>query len=167
VSGHTPWSEIPQKRNLRLDAYPLMIPLPWKLAEFKSTLKVEAVDDSHWRLLDRFIYDSDVAGERIIVPAGYVTDFASVPRIPIAYLLFGGRANAAATIHDWLYTTGIFPKCVADGVFYEAMRASGLRWDRAWWMWLGVAWGGGRAWRVCRANSNPNLFGLRFTRRLT
>ena len=33
------------------------------------------------------------------------TDFASVPRIPIAYLIAGGRANASATLHDNLYGT--------------------------------------------------------------
>jgi hypothetical protein len=157
VSGHTPWSEIRRKSLL---AAPI-----WKLAEFQSTLKVEAIDDRHWKLLDTFIYDSDVAGERIIIPAGFVTDFASVPRIPLAYLLFGGRANAAATVHDWLYTTGMFLKRMCDAVFYEAMRTSGVRLDFAWWMWLGVSWGGRRAWREHRADIYPDLFGLRLTRR--
>lgn len=166
MSEHTPWSEIRRKSPLAAPAAQRLVAFPaWGLAEFKTTLKVEAIDDFHWRLLEQFIYDSDVAGQRIIVPAGYVTDFASVPRIPIAYLLFGGRANAAATIHDWLYTVGTLPKRVCDAVFYEAMRASKMRWWRAWWMWLGVALGGGRAWRECRKDDNPNVYGVRAARR--
>lgn len=153
MSGHHPWAEIQRKRLLTAPA--------WKLAVFQSTLKVEQIDARNWKLLETFIYDSDVVAQRIIIPAGFVTDFASVPRVPIAYLLFGGRANSAATVHDWLYTTGMFPKRQCDAVFYEAMRASGVRLDIAWWMWLGVAWGGGRAWREHRADINPDLFGQR------
>lgn len=155
MSGHTPWRLIQRKQ-----------PIP--LTIFLNTLRVEAIDDSHWRLLDGLKYDSVLPGVgRITVPPGYVTDFASVPRIPIAFLLFGGRANTAAVVHDWLYTTGILPKRTADAVFYEAMRDTGINWWNAWWMWLGVALGGGHAWRVSRADSHPKLFDLRCTRRST
>jgi hypothetical protein len=124
---------------------------------FDSRLQVEQVDETHWRLLRSFTYNSDVAKARIIVPNGFVTDFASVPRVPVAYWLFGGEANAAAVIHDYLYTTGILPKSVADSVFYEAMRASGIGLLRARFMYWGVAYGGGVAWAAHRAVV-PKLF---------
>lgn len=155
MSGHTPWREIKRKR-----------PIP--LTIFLSPLRVEAIDDTHWKLLDGLIYDSEVPGVgRIIVPKGFTTDFASVPRLPLAFLLFGGRANLAATLHDWLYTRGIFPKRVADAVFYEAMRSTGIGWWTAWWMWIGVActWGGYKAWRDHRRERNPDLFGCRLQRK--
>lgn len=125
---------------------------------FNDRLQVEQVDSTHWRLLSTFRYDSAVAQARIVVPAGFVTDFASVPRLPIAFLLFGDMAQAAAVIHDWLYTTGLFAKAIADSVFYEAMRASGIGFWRARVMYWGVAYGGGLAWAKHRADHDPNLF---------
>ena len=116
------------------------------MSPVKSQLRVEAIDDTHWRLLDTFTYDSEVAGARITVPAGFVTDFASVPRLPFVFLLTGDTAHMAAVIHDFLYTTKLFPRETADAVFYEAMRSTGVpRW-RAWTMWLGVRVGGQAAW---------------------
>lgn len=116
------------------------------LPTFPRRLRVEEIDDSHWRLLEDFAYDSAVAGARIIVPAGFVTDFASVPRVPVAYWLAGDTAHAAAVIHDYLYTTGLLSKAVADSIFYEAMVASGISRWRAYPMYLGVRFGGGIAW---------------------
>jgi hypothetical protein len=40
----------------------------------------------------------------VTVPAGFVTDFCSVPRIPFAYLLFGNIGNRAGVAHDALYS---------------------------------------------------------------
>jgi hypothetical protein len=128
-------------------------------AGFIDRLQVEQVDETHWRLLRSFDYDSAVAKARIIVPNGFVTDFASVPRVPVAYWLFGGTAQAAAVIHDWLYSTGIFPKDIADSVFYEAMRASGMGFLRARFMYWGVAYGGAAAWAKHRAEV-PKLFSV-------
>lgn len=118
--------------------------------QVQSHLDVEELDDSHWKLIHEFVYDSDVAKSRIIVPAGFVTDFASVPRVPVAFWLTGDTAHMAAVVHDYLYSTGIFPKAVADQVFYEAMRATGIPLWRAWVMYQGVNWGGQAAWDAHR-----------------
>jgi hypothetical protein len=126
---------------------------------FTDRLQVEQVDASHWRLLRAFSYDSAIAKARIIVPAGFVTDFASVPRLPLVFLVVGDMAQAAAVIHDWLYTTGIFAKAIADNVFYEAMRASGIDLFHAKMMYWGVAYGGGSAWANHRMHPDP-LFRL-------
>lgn len=37
------------------------------------------------------------------VPEGYLTDFASVPRIPGVYWRYGNKATIPALWHDWLY----------------------------------------------------------------
>lgn len=94
------------------------------------------------KLLAPLVYHSDLIGRIVTVPAGFVTDYASVPRIPVAYLLAGGCADAAAVVHDWLYTTHEVDRATADAVFREAILAGGEpRW-RAWLMWLGVRIGG-------------------------
>jgi hypothetical protein len=129
-------------------------------AVFQTRLRVEQVDDSHWRLTDEFVYDSDVAHARIVVPAGFVTDFASVPRIPIAFWLVGDTAHAAAVVHDYLYATGIFPKAVADDVLYEAMVTSGMPAWRCHLIYWGVRLGGRHAWDEHR-DQNPTDHNLR------
>lgn len=116
------------------------------MSPVRSQLRVEAVDDTHWRLLESFTYDSEVAKARITVPAGFVTDFASVPRLPLAFLLTGDTAHMAAVVHDFLYSIKIFPRETADAVFYEAMRATGVPAWRAYLMWLGVRVGGQIRW---------------------
>jgi hypothetical protein len=90
------------------------------------------------RVLAPFVYDSDVLGRRVTVPEGFITDLASVPRLPLAYLLFGGVSNEAAVIHDFLYSGGKVTRKQADDVFCEAMKAEGVAGWRRGPMWLGV-----------------------------
>jgi hypothetical protein len=77
------------------------------------------------------------------VPAGFVTDLASTPRIPFVYEIGGGVANMASVIHDWIYTTHVVPRNVADAVLREASAVNGMSWLRRQIMWLGVRIGGG------------------------
>lgn len=96
-----------------------------------------------WELTSPLMYQSDVAGATIAVPRGFHTDFASVPRIPIAYMLAGNTAHDAAVVHDYLYTTGEFPRDVADKVFLEAMGVAGIPAWRRYAMYYAVrAFGG-------------------------
>ena len=97
-----------------------------------------------WELVEPLVYDSDRAAMTITVPAGFKTDFASVLRLPVIYLFFGDKAHAPATVHDYLYHSGIVPRNVADDVFYEAMRVSTkLSGFERWMMWAAVrAFGG-------------------------
>jgi len=100
------------------------------------------VDDGKWRLGKPLSYSSKVARRVITVPAGFETDLASVPRLPVVYWLCGGRANKPAVVHDFLYTKGILPRDVADAVFLEAMQAVGVPFIYRRLMWAGVRLGG-------------------------
>jgi hypothetical protein len=110
------------------------------------------VDDDHFAIGADVTFDTAVAGARIIVPPGFVTDFASVPRVPLAFMLVGDRAHVAATIHDFLYTTGIWHKNIADLVFKEAAIATGVAPKWAEIMYQGVRFGGEAAWE---GHGNP------------
>lgn len=102
--------------------------------------------DEIYTVVEPFIYDSDVLHARITVPVGFETDLASVPRLPVVYLLTGATGNEAAVIHDYLYTMQPCTRAQADEVFYEALLAAGApRW-RAWLMWAGVRAGGASHW---------------------
>lgn len=87
----------------------------------------------------------------LTVPAGFVTDLASVPRIPGAYLLFGNRARRAAILHDWLYTER-YPRDWADAVFHAAMQHE-VNAPAAYAMWLAVRVGGAAYYREAGTSS--------------
>lgn len=105
-------------------------------------------DDCIWVLDSPLIYESDIVG-KIVVPAGFETDFASVPRIPIFYFLFGNRAHREAVLHDYLYRINSVPQATysqANDVFFEAMKLRGKAFYVRYPMWWGVCLGGWTAW---------------------
>lgn len=116
------------------------------MSKFHTSLRVEKISGDGWRLLSPLIYSSDVAQQVFIVPEGFETDFASVPRLPMAYLLAGDHGHWAAVIHDYLYSVQTLPRDKADDVFYEALLVSGEPKWRAWAMWAAVRAAGGFAW---------------------
>lgn len=133
------------------------------MARFETLPTVAYLGPEHrypWQLQDDLVYRSDIIGT-VTVPAGYCTDFASVPRLPIVYWWTGGRATLPAIIHDLLYDAR--PEGVtrrqADRVFLEAMAASRdpKRWITRRAMYLGVRAGGRRPWRT---DSSHKLSGL-------
>ena len=95
---------------------------------FLSTLRTERVDllTCDRILLAPLAFSSVVLDKLIIVPEGFVTDFASVPRAPLTYWLFGGIGDEAAVVHDFLYEKGLVPRELADQVYGEALTACGV-----------------------------------------
>jgi len=62
-----------------------------------------------WEFLAPFyaIYDANTPQQRIKrVPPGQFVDFASVPRLPIVYLIYANRFHVAAAVHDNDYEVG-------------------------------------------------------------
>ncbi|MDP9652066.1 DUF1353 domain-containing protein [Paraburkholderia caledonica] len=119
------------------------------MSAFLSELQVELVSDATnsgrgtWRLIAPLVYQSDVAKQTFTVPKGSLTDFASVPRVMIAFLLTGDTAHEASALHDWLYGSHVVPRGVADAVLREAALVSGVPAWRAFLLWAGVRIGGG------------------------
>lgn len=121
------------------------------MARFETLPTISWVGGKYpWMLDADLIYHSDIIG-RVRVPAGYCTDFASVPRLPVVYLWTGGRAVLPSIVHDYAYDcmTGIITRRQADAVFWEAMKSHR---DPKWGitrfaMWAGVRLGGWRPWR--------------------
>ncbi len=93
----------------------------------------------------------------IVVPAGFVTDGATIPRV--AWPLIGhpmvGRYQAAAIAHDHLYDTQQVGRLVADALFCEILTQYGVpRW-RARIMYAAVRIGGWYLWRRRRRKDVP------------
>lgn len=101
-------------------------------AAFRTLLTTVELDEFEplYALRLPLVYDSAVLGATVTVPAGFRTDYASVPRILGIYDLAGGKCNKAAVVHDWLYTVGYarrmpVDRLTADRVLREAIVASG------------------------------------------
>lgn len=106
---------------------------------FLTELNTTTLSDDSAQLSDDLVYQSQVPGARtIVVPRGIVTDFASVPRVPLIFEVFGGTSQRAAVLHDYLYTMRKLPRKTCDAIFYEAMRVSGRGWLYSRCMWLAV-----------------------------
>ena len=114
------------------------------IAQFLTKLQVEQINEDDWQLLSSLKYYSLILDRELVVPMGFVTDFASVPRLPIIYWFTGGKANAPAVLHDWFYRTGTesVSRAQADAVLKEAMEARGYWYASSWMMYLGVRVGG-------------------------
>lgn len=95
-------------------------------------------EDFHVRIDSGDAADAPLA---LVVPKGFSTDLASVPRLPGAYVLFGGKARRSAILHDYLYELR-YPRAWADDVFRAAM-AHEVGPVARYVMWLGVRLGGG------------------------
>jgi hypothetical protein len=117
---------------------------PPKRAGFRSRLRTVEEPDGTRTLLRDLVYDSVVAKTVYRVPKGFNTDFASVPRLPVVFMLNGDTARAPAVVHDFLYRTGAAERTLADAVFREAMEATGVPAWRRNLMWLGVRAAGRR-----------------------
>ena len=124
------------------------------MAAFKSALKAKKLTETTWALLAPLTYVSDLVEDAIVVPRGFQTDFASVPRVPIAFWLTGDTAHEAAVVHDWLYQRhGVDTRQDADTVFLEAMEAMGIPAWRRQIMYRAVRLCGEGAWK-----SGPSRF---------
>lgn len=100
------------------------------------------LDTGRWVVKAQLKFRSDVAGTIIRVPRGFNTDLASVPRLPFVYVLTGSMADAAAVVHDYLYSTCMYERKVCDDIFLEAMEATGVSCIRRRTIYYGVRIGG-------------------------
>lgn len=123
--------------------------------------EIAIVDSTtYWQTDDNFyvaIFDGNQAIE-LIIPAYFISDFCSTPKIPFAYLLYGGIGNKAGLTHDALYSDWTAIKACnlhtreplvitrewADNVLYAALITCNVPSWKARMMYLAVKLFGGR-----------------------
>lgn len=119
----------------------LSVPALIKVSEPSSTGRAK------WRTQGELIY-LDNKGRTWAVPAGFVTDFASVPRLPLMYWLAGDTAHMSAVLHDWLcreLVSELMSWREAADLFREAMKAEKVKpWRREIMYWAVRLAGGKR-----------------------
>ena len=95
------------------------------MSAYLTPVDLRLIGDGEWLVLAPLRYHSDTLRAVVHVPAGFKTDLASVPRLPLAYLVAGGHAPASAVVHDWLLETDT-AWALAAKVFREAMAVEGV-----------------------------------------
>ena len=111
--------------------------------KFATDLRVQRRDDGKWVTASKITYYNLPEGVgTVTIPEGFVTDFASVPRLPFMFWLLGDRADYAALIHDYLYATAKFPRAKCDAIFRHVAGWEGVGWLARWTMWTGIRVGG-------------------------
>lgn len=117
---------------------------------------------SLWGLQRDLTYRPGQGDDLITVPAGFVTDLASIPRWGWVLLPPDGPWVKAAIVHDFLYATSgtgawkrrsngrtraePYTRAEADDVFKEGLENRGVDRLRRLIIWTAVRLGGGRGW---------------------
>lgn len=122
---------------------------------FRSNLLLEASKPGQWIVRRPLVWaicanmDNARGCCLIIVPPGFVTDLASVPRFLRDRKAFdvNGASRRPAVLHDYLYATGMLGKEEADNIFRQALRAEGVGAVTAWAFYQAVHWFGGAPYR--------------------
>ena len=106
-----------------------------------------------FELVDALRYQSDLLGE-IAVPAGYISDFASIPAAAQWYVDSDAPVIAfGAIVHDFLYSSvgevggANFTREQADKVLRESMLLCGASAMQAWVVFQAVRKFGGSHWQ--------------------
>ncbi len=111
---------------------------------------IRQVDDTYFILLQDLVYYSEKYKLKITVPAGFVSDGPSVPRVPFLFFFFGHKGKRASVVHDWLYRNQLLPREICDAIFREALLDSGKYKITADGMFYGVRVGGWNSYRKGR-----------------
>lgn len=100
---------------------------------------VEELDEHFWRVAAPVVYQGDT--QDFVVPEGFRTDFASVPRAVVWLIPRYGVYTQAAILHDYLRRTEAVSAADADGLFRRCLREAGVSIPRRYLMWTAVRWG--------------------------
>jgi hypothetical protein len=112
-----------------------------KRVAFTGRVIVEPISPKLWVTHEEIRVKGDE--EEFIVPAGYITDFATVPRIAVWLIPRFGVYTIAAIFHDWLLTHSDVSSIDADNLFRRCLRDLGVPPYRRNLMWTGVRWAAG------------------------
>jgi hypothetical protein len=105
-------------------------------------------DGKYWVLMAPLEYKQPKTKQRVVVPTGFVTDLASVPRLFWTAFPPCGKYTSAAVVHDYLYWNQS-PDCdidCADNILLVAMEESGVSLVTRTAIYKGVRLGGQSAW---------------------
>jgi len=112
---------------------------------FSTPLRLEGLSEpDEWAVLAPVVW---LEGQlRIEVPAGFVTDLASIPRELRGMFDVNGPARRPGVLHDFLYCARHISRLEADELLYRALVAEGMSEFTAKFYFFGVRAGGQVHW---------------------
>ena len=115
-------------------------------------------DNKFWIITEDMTYIIGKTTERITVPKGFVTDFASIPQALWSLgLTPQAQYSRAAIVHDYLYWTQGCTREQSDRLLVIAMKESNVSTFDEKVVYKGVDKGGKKAWK---ANAEERKAGL-------
>lgn len=103
-------------------------------------------DGEFWVVTQPLAYPVPDSDAVIIIPEGFVTDFASIPRIFWTIFPRHGEYTTAAIVHDFLYWDQKCTREQADNLFDLVMRDAEVSMASRYAIYGAVRLGGGLAW---------------------
>jgi hypothetical protein len=91
----------------------------------EGTLKLSRFVEPVYFLLESIAWKpraGQTGYKRVVAPKGFVTDFASIPRVFWSLLRPDGEYAYAAILHDYMYWTQSVPKKTADDILRMGMQ---------------------------------------------
>jgi hypothetical protein len=95
--------------------------------------------------------------DSLVVPEGFVTDFASIPRRFQGFISKLGPHLCPAIVHDYLYWEQACTRSESDAIFLEMMKDLGVPWLTRHFMHFAVRRFGGSAWKENRQNREEGM----------
>ena len=112
-----------------------------------NILKIDApvvvqhpTNPDNWILAQDFHYGGHV------IPRGFVTDFASIPRLLQGLIKPTDLGDTGPVVHDWKYRKGIGKRSAVDAEFLRNMKKDGIPWWKRQAAYAGVRIGGWASW---------------------
>lgn len=116
---------------------------------FQTFAVIQHVPDrSLWHVVQPLVYNGEV---NIVVPDGFETDLASVPRFFWILIPHADKHIVEGSIiHDYMYSgnTAVTKRSQADRILRQACKDMGAPAWYCWVVWAGVRIGGGSAWKA-------------------
>lgn len=119
------------------------------MSSFTDRLEVVQIGADTFATTREFTYyvGEEWSKDKIVVPKGFITDFASVPFPASMFIPKSGLYNQAAVLHDFLYQKKIRSRKESDQIFLEAMKVLGVNVFKRNIMYRAVRAFGWVAWR--------------------
>jgi hypothetical protein len=139
--------------------------LGWAQQQPKSPQTVSFVEGDQFLVNAPHYWTVGSTSQTLRIPAGFVTDYASIPSRFRGTFERQGRYSRAALIHDYLYWTQTCTRKQADNLFMIAMKESGVPWNDRDPIYQAVRIGGGPAWssnRSERLAGKPRIVPARY-----
>lgn len=120
------------------------------------------ISDEEFRVEQPFVYTFMKDGRRqnILVPAGFITDYGSIPKIFQNIIEPIGRYAACYIVHDLIYAAELFTRAECDWILLCHLQEKGAFWLRRNSVYSAVRGGGWFVWKKHDFNEVSKLRSL-------